>query len=129
MIPNINKVVDCYNIVSVETLLAIGAHDLAHIKGNIRFETTDGTEKYRPLFKHDLEKVNPGEYACMDDEKIICRMDIKQCDETKVGEGTTWFMVYVQGNSETDEAYVLQALQNVCGNIKNYCNGEYVILE
>ena len=37
MLPNINKVVDCYNIVSAETLLSIGAHDLAHIKGDIRF--------------------------------------------------------------------------------------------
>lgn len=128
MIPNINKVVDCYNIVSAETLLAIGAHDLAYIRGNIRFKTTDGSEKYRPLLKQELEKIQAGEYACMDDEKIICRMDIKQCDETKVGDGTTQFLVYVQGNSETSEEYVLQALRKVCENIQNYCNGEYVIV-
>src|SRR3989338_11525386 len=100
MIPNINKVVDCYNIVSAETLLAIGAHDVAHIHGNLRFALTTGSEKYTPLLKQELEKIQAGEYACMDDEKIICRMDIKQCDETKVVEGTTKFIVYVQGNSE-----------------------------
>lgn len=121
MLPNINKVVDCYNIVSAETLLAIGAHDLAHIKGNITFRLTDGTERYTPLFKTEPEKVAPGEYACMDEEKILCRMDIKQCDETKVGENTRQFMVYVQGNEETSEEYVAQALQKVCENMKMFC--------
>jgi len=35
MLPNINRVVDCYNIASAETLLSMGVHDLANIKGNI----------------------------------------------------------------------------------------------
>ncbi|MBU1019272.1 MAG: phenylalanine--tRNA ligase beta subunit-related protein [Patescibacteria group bacterium] len=128
MLPNINKVVDCYNIVSAETLLSIGAHDLAHIKGDLCFKYTDGTERYTPLFKDSPEKVSAGEYACMDDEKIICRMDVKQCDETKVGPDTRNFIIYVQGNSETDEEYVLNGSQKVCDNIVKYCNGEYVFL-
>src|SRR4051812_17339723 len=32
-LPNINTVVDCYNLVSVQTFLSIGAHDTAHIRG------------------------------------------------------------------------------------------------
>ena len=36
MLPNINRVVDCYNIASAETLLSMGAHDLAKINGNIQ---------------------------------------------------------------------------------------------
>lgn len=95
MLPNINRVVDCYNLVSVETLLSIGAHNLAHIKGSVTFRTTDGTERYTPLGKSEPEKVGAGEYACMDAEKILCRLDLKQCDETKVGESTRDFMVYV----------------------------------
>lgn len=128
MLPNINKVVDCYNIVSAETLLPIGAHDLAHIKGDLRFKHTDGTEKYTPLFKDAPEEVAAGEYACMDDEKIICRMDVKQCDETKVGDGTRDFIIYVQGNSEIDESYVEAGLQKVCDNIERFCGGGYTIL-
>lgn len=129
MLPNINRVVDCYNIASAETLLSMGAHNLTNIKGNVWLKTTDGTEKYIPLFKSEPEKIAPGEYAAMDDEKIICRLDLKQCDETKCGEGTTDFLVYVQGNAETSDEYVLNGLQKVCDNIKNFCNGEYLILE
>ncbi len=128
MLPNINRVVDCYNIASAETLLSMGAHDLAKIKGDIQLKTTDGTERYTPLFKSESEKVTPGEYAAMDEEKIICRLDLKQCDETKCGEGTTDFLVYVQGNAETSDEYVLKGLQKVCDNIKSFCDGEYAIL-
>ena len=128
MLPNINKVVDCNNIVSAETLLSIGAHDLAHIKGDIRFKHTDGTERYTPLFGDEPAAVAAGEYACVDDEKILCRMDVKQCDETKVGQDTRDFIIYVQGNSETDEEYVLAGLQKVCDNIERFCGGEYVVL-
>lgn len=127
-LPNINKVVDCYNIASVETLLSMGAHDLAHIKGNIELRNTDGTEKYTPLGKTEPEKVAPGEYGAIDEEKILCRLDLKQCDETKCGQETKNFLVYVQGNTETDAAYVLNGLQKVCDNIKNFCGGEYTIL-
>ena len=48
-LPNINTVVDSYNLVSAETSLSIGAHDLAHLKGNVSFRITDGSEKYIPL--------------------------------------------------------------------------------
>lgn len=34
--PNINTVVDCYNLVSAETFLSIGAHDIAYISGVLR---------------------------------------------------------------------------------------------
>jgi DNA/RNA-binding domain of Phe-tRNA-synthetase-like protein len=128
MLPNINKVVDCYNVVSAETMLSIGAHDLAHINGNIQFRYTDGTEKYTPLGKNETEKVAKGEYACLDDEKILCRMDLKQCDETKVGENTKNFIVYVQGNSATSEEYVLEGLQKVCNNMEIFCKATYRII-
>src|SRR3989338_590679 len=126
MLPNINRVVDCYNIASAETLLSMGAHNIANIKGDVQLKTTDGTEKYTPLFKNEPEKVAPGEYAAMDEEKILCRLDLKQCDQTKCGEGTTDFLVYVQGNAETSDEYVLNGLRKVCDNIKNFCDGEYL---
>jgi DNA/RNA-binding domain of Phe-tRNA-synthetase-like protein len=129
MLPNINRVVDCYNIVSVETLLSMGAHDLAKIKGNIELRTTDGTEKFIPLGKTTGEKIAPGEYATIDEEKILCRLDLKQCEETKCDQNTKNFLVYVQGNAETSLDDVLKGLQKVCDNIKTFCHGDYLILE
>lgn len=126
-LPNINNVVDAYNAVSVETGLSIGAHDLDAIKGGLRFVTTDGTEPYTPLGQAEQVRVTPGEYACMDDEKIICRMDVKQCEETKIAEGVTSFAIYVQGNRASTDEEVLAALQAVCDNVREHCGGAYSI--
>jgi len=127
-IPNINNVVDCYNIVSAETLLSIGAHDLDHITGDVQFKICNGSERYTPLFGTETEPVNPGEYACMDDKKIICRMDIKQCDETKITKDTVRFMIYVQGNSAVTDENVLKGLQKVCDNLENFTGSTCKIL-
>lgn len=124
-LPNVNTVVDSYNVVSIETFLSIGAHDLAHIKGNVVFGITDGTERYTPLGRTKPEAVKKGEYACMDSEKILCRMDIKQCEETKITKKTKSFMVYVQGNRYVSSEYLQKALGKVCENMVRCCGASY----
>jgi DNA/RNA-binding domain of Phe-tRNA-synthetase-like protein len=127
-LPNINTVVDSYNVVSAETFLSIGAHDLDKISGNVRFIITHGDERYTPLGSTSPEKVNSGEYACADDEKILCRLDKKQCAETKITKTTAQFMIYVQGNRFAPISTLQSALQNVCVNISMFCGGTYEII-
>jgi DNA/RNA-binding domain of Phe-tRNA-synthetase-like protein len=126
-LPNINTVVDCYNLVSADSFLSVGAHDTAHIKGNLTFKITDGWEKYTPLGENKPVKISAGEYACMDDEKILCRMDIKQCDETKITKKTKEFIIYVQGNKYVEIDYLKRTLKKACGLIKEVCGGSYEI--
>ena len=129
-LPNINRVVDCYNLASAETLFSMGAHDISKIKGtNIRLVTTDGTERYTPLGQTEPEKVSPGEYAAMDNEKILCRLDMKQCDETKCVQGTTDILLYVQGNAETSDDEVRKALEKVRDLFRDFCGAEWQKLE
>ncbi|MBI2041311.1 MAG: hypothetical protein HYT16_04380 [DPANN group archaeon] len=127
-LPNINTIVDCYNLVSAETFLSIGAHDIAHIKGDVIFKITDGSERYTPLGDIIPVKISAGEYACVDGEKILCRMDVKQCNEKKKKKRTTEFIVYVQGNKNTTHDYLHEALEKVCKTIKLFCGGTYDIL-
>lgn len=128
-LPNINRAVDSYNMESARTLLSMGAHDMAKITGDVRLRTTDGSEKYTPLGEVAVARIAAGEYAAVDDEKVLCRLDVRQCDETKCGEETKEFLVYVQGNKETTPEYVEAGLQKVCDNMKAFCGAEYVILE
>ncbi len=128
MLPNINTVVDCYNLVSAETFLSIGAHDCAHIKGDVIFKITDGSEKYTPLGERNQIKVSGGEYACTDNEKILCRMDVKQCEETKITKDTKKFIVYIQGNKCAEHNYLHKVLERVCALIKEICGGTYKII-
>lgn len=128
-LPNINTVVDCYNLVSAETGLSIGAHDTAHIKGEVvSFKLTDGSEKYTPLGETQPVPVAAGEYACVDAEKILCRMDLKQCQETRITKETTEFIVYVQGNRNTSFDYLLAGLKQVCNLLIEICGGSYEVI-
>ena len=130
MLPGINRIVDCYNIVSAETLLSMGAHDLRKIRGNhIQLRTTNGTERYTPLGETKPVKVAPGEYGTFDDEIMLCRLDLRQCAETICDQATRNFLVYAQGNAETSDAYVLEGIERVRDNIRDFCDGEWLILD
>jgi len=111
--PTINTAVDIYNLVAVETSLSLGAHDTARIVGDPRLCITVGTERYLPLNGTELVTLPAGEYACVDDEKVLCRLDVKQCEETKVIKTTREFLVYAQGNRFTTLADMQGALRRV----------------
>tara|TARA_Y100000310_G_scaffold231700_1_gene234347 strand:+ start:39861 stop:42719 length:2859 start_codon:yes stop_codon:yes gene_type:complete len=127
-LPNINTVVNAYNIISADTLLAVGAHDVSKIKGDIRFDLTEGSEIFIPLGENKPIKIKEGEYAFRDDEEILCRLDVKQCDKTKITKDTKDFVVYVQGNKYVKDKAVKVALERICKLIKKTSGGEYKIL-
>ncbi len=129
-LPTINTVVDSYNLVAVRESLSVGAHDLDRIEGNIRFKVTDGSEKYTPLGGSEPKKIRKGEYACTDSKgkRIICRLDIKQCEGTRITPSTRNVFLYVQGNRKTPDSLLKKALKEICENITKFCGGECMVL-
>lgn len=65
----INPIVDIYNIISMETKLALGAHDMNKIKGHICLKLTQGNENYVPLGQEKPKEVVPNVYSYIDDAK------------------------------------------------------------
>jgi len=128
-LPTINTVVDSYNIVALRKRLSVGAHDLDRIQGNVNFKITDGKESWTPLGEDRPKAVPEGEYACVDQAKVLCRMDIKQGDQTKITDRTKNIFVYVQGNPNTPDDYLKQALEEIITNITRFCGGKAVISE
>ena len=81
----INPLVDLYNLISMDTKLALGAHDLDKIEGNITLRLTQGNENYIPLGSEEAKEVKAGIYSYIDDANdIICYSEIRQVDKTKV---------------------------------------------
>lgn len=127
--PKINTVVDIYNLVSLKSGLALGAHDIRHVHGNIALRLTKGDENFVPLGSSEPVAVFPGEYAYVDDENtIICRMEVLQVEATKVTSETSDLFIIIQGNANTDGAYVQGFAQEVCELIAQYCGGQYSFL-
>jgi DNA/RNA-binding domain of Phe-tRNA-synthetase-like protein len=128
-IPHINLLVDLYNTISVKYKLALGAHDLANTEGNIHLRFTHGDEKFIPLGENEPKPVKAGEYSYIDDSnEIICYLDVRQIDKTKVTLNTTDSFFVVQGNSATSLPYLRQATHELIGLIKKYCGGKAYLL-
>jgi DNA/RNA-binding domain of Phe-tRNA-synthetase-like protein len=127
-LPTINTVVDSYNVVALARRLSVGAHDLDKIQGNVSIKITDGKEAWTPLGQDSPQKVPKGEYACVDEEKVLCRMDIKQGDQSKITDKTRNIFVYVQGNPNTPDKYLEDALKEIVTNITRFCGGKAELL-
>jgi len=128
-LPNINLIVDIYNLVSIKTKLSIGAHDISKITGNIELRLTDGTEQFLPIGYSDIKKLDKGEYAYIDDNNdILCRMDIKQSDKTKVTEGTIDCLYIIQGNEYTNVESIEETAKHLMNLTAKYCGGTAEII-
>lgn len=124
-LPQINVLVDIYNLVSVKSRLALGAHDIAHISGNITLRMTTGSEGFWPLGALESKAVRAGEYAYVDDENsIICRLETRQVEKTKVVLDTTECFYIVQGNTATGNTYLKSVTDELIGLTKRFCGGQ-----
>lgn len=121
-IPRIIPLVDIYNIISIKYALALGAHDLDKITGNVELKFTEGGEKFIPIGTTELETIFPGEYAYFDDatNEIICRLEAKQSDVSKLTEESKRILFIIQGNSRTNKENLFSAKNELISNIKQY---------
>lgn len=120
----INKAVDIYNLVSIDTRLALGAHDIDKVSGNVTLRFTDGTERFLPIGAEAPLPVAPHEYSYIDDSnEVLCRLEIRQVEKTLVGEATTNVFYIVQGNAATTQEYLEEGAQKLIDLTTRFCGG------
>lgn len=120
----ISRVVDVYNILSLDNKLSYGAHDLRFVEGNITLRFTDGTERFVPLGQPEPKAIAPGEYAyCDDGNDVLCRLEIRQVEKTAIRPDTTDIALLVQGNEATDDEYVKKGMSDLIEMLEKYCGG------
>jgi DNA/RNA-binding domain of Phe-tRNA-synthetase-like protein len=124
----VNTAVDSYNMISATSLLSLGAHDTSKLGDDFRLAMTDGSEVFIPLGERSPEKVRPGRYAYMTGNQIICWLDVRQGESTKVTLGTKSIVVIVEGNKTVDNSYLRETADRVCENLPRYCGGRAKII-
>jgi DNA/RNA-binding domain of Phe-tRNA-synthetase-like protein len=122
-LPQINTVVDAYNAVSLDTLMVVSAHDLDRIEGDARIEMTRGSELFHPLNGEPF-LLPSGQWAGVADNHVLCQMNCKQSELSKVTTDTRNLLVYVQGNPNTSDEQVARTLRAVCETIVRFNGGE-----
>ncbi|MBX6768023.1 MAG: cytoplasmic protein, partial [Actinomadura rubrobrunea] len=90
-LPEINKVVDAYNAVSVEYALPIGGEDLDAYRGAARLVRARGDEPFDTVVRGEpaVEHPDEGEVVWRDDAGVTCRRwNWRQCVRTRIAEST-----------------------------------------
>jgi DNA/RNA-binding domain of Phe-tRNA-synthetase-like protein len=128
-LPQINALVDLYNVYAVEHYLSIGAHDREKIQGTIQFDVAQEPQSYQPVGTSASATVKPGEYYWHDDEHVLCRLDVKQGEETRIDTHTRHVVLIVQGNRAIAEKTVTQQTEALCQDIVALCGGSCEVLE
>ena len=119
----INKAVDIYNIISLESKLALGAHDTDLIDGNIHLRITDGSESFVPLGGTG-KPVKAGEYSYIDDAgDILCWLEIRQSEKDKVTDNTRNLFYIIQGNEKTPDELLQHTAEEIIDLTTRFCGG------
>lgn len=120
----INQAVDIYNLISLDSKLALGAHNMNHVDGNVTLRFTNGTERFVPIGQTRPIAVNPHEYSyCDDSNEVLCRLEIRQVEKTKVDESAANIFYIVQGNEATTDELLEQTAQEIIDTTIKYCGG------
>lgn len=127
---HINKAVDIYNIISIDSKLCLGAHDIDKVSGNVNLKITDGTENFIPLGSEEKKSIKQGEYSFVDDDNdVICWLDIRQVDKTKVTENSKNILYLVIGNKENTYEELEKVMNEIITITTKFCGGKATILE
>ena len=126
----INQAVDIYNLISLESKLALGAHNIDKTDGNVTLRFTDGSEKYIPLGQTEPTLVAPHEYCyCDDANEVLCRLEIRQVNKTAVDENAVNVFYIVQGNEATPDELLTETAQKIIELTTKYCGGSgYIVV-
>lgn len=128
VIPEINNLVDAYNVASVRSLCCLGAHDLTRLTPPVTLRLLTGKESFVPLGASEAEPVQAGEFGYVDaDNHVLCRLDVMQADQSKISEASSEILVIVEGTS--DHLAVLDAaLQEAVELTTRFCGGRAEIV-
>ena len=71
---------------------------------------------------HPAESVGAGEYCYRDESgQILCRLDYKQCDQSKINLSTTGCLFIIQGHVQTPTSVLSQARERLIGLLHQFC--------
>lgn len=125
-LPQINTVVDLYNVVSVQTSLAMATHDISKLDGKIHIRFSQEGETFLSL-DGTTEKLKAGEVIYADDHKIMGRFS-KQCKQTLTSLDSKEIVLVAFGNKKISESEMDHAVEKACKLITQWNGGTYEIL-
>jgi len=126
---HINNIVDIYNYISIKHVIPAGGDDRAKVEGDIVLKFAGGEEPFVSLNSREKEVAKKGEVIYVDDKEVLCRRwNWRECDKTKMTEGTKEVVLVIEGLPPVDREDVLKITEDLCGLIREHCKSETQIV-
>lgn len=124
-IPNINKLVDIYNYISVKYVVPVGGEDADTIIGDLQLSLSNGTEEFIRLNGIENDPPLLGEVVYKDEKGVICRRwNWREADRTKLTEDTENTIIVIDALYPMDKAIIETATKELADLVKQFCGGE-----
>jgi DNA/RNA-binding domain of Phe-tRNA-synthetase-like protein len=115
----LDPLVDAYTLVSLRTLVSIGAHDLARLSLPINLTPTVGGESLLAIGDTTAQRLGANEYCYRDSRgQVLGRMECRQAQATQVRASTCDVLFILQGHAQLGgpalHAAATQLLASIC---------------
>ena len=123
-LPVVNNLVDAYNLISLHTKCSLGAHDLDQLERPVELCLFRGDERFRPLGGGEETPVRQGEFGYVDAaNRVICRLDSKQAEFSKVTENTTNVLLIIESTTVHGAEQIEKVFADTAAMVSCHCGG------
>lgn len=124
-LPNINTLVDIYNIFSLREAIVMGAYERRTIAGKLIYAEADGQEHFIPVKGGQPESIRPGEWVLKDETNmVVTKVTTKQSEAAAVTTSTQACAMCIQGNPRISVNELQKTADEMVQVIAEHCGGE-----
>ena len=122
-IPNINTLVDAYNLASIETKIAFATFDTDKLEGDLTLRFSEKGEEVYGIGMKKTFILKGGEIVISDNKKLIAIYPYRDAQNTKVTEKTKNITMIACGVPGISIELLSNALQIASSYVKTFCDG------
>ena len=121
----ISNLVDCFNLVSIQTGLSIGAHDMEKLSGDMIIRKARKNEKFMAIGSKGEMILSGNELVVSDSEKILdLAYSTSSCELTKITSKTKKVILTVYAPKEVSIDYINDCLEKLISYLNKFSNAK-----
>ena len=123
-LPQVNNLVDAYNLISLRTLCSLGAHDVDRFAPPIELRLFRGDETFRPLGSQEDSAIARGEFGYVaGDDQVVCRLDCLQADHRKITAETNQALLIIEATTIQQPEELESVFAETIDVVTKHCGG------
>lgn len=122
-LPQINTLVDAYNLASIKTGIAIAAFDADRLYGDLTMRYAEKDERFIGIGMKKPALLQGGEIVVQDREKLVAIYPYRDAEDSKVTENTKNVLLLLCGVPGISMGKLLEAMKVTSDFITRFCGG------